>query len=481
MPIIDSTYNIVTNVSFFVFSFNLVEVRASFIEIGSGIYTLVLGILYIALTAFFFYKRKSESAERSAPNTVLQTIYRISCAMVICLIPCSMIYSQYIEESESSSIIDLFLIVLFYLFALLVYFIYELITTRKWKNLLSAIPSLGFLVLLNLVFIFSVITVHNKALDFEPSADEIRSIRLVSNDHFSFFDDHGSYINIKRRDIHLTDSAILEMVSKQLAETNKQVKKLSGSGYGYSVDERMLSIAFEMSGRTIYRNIVLTDQNETLLKERLAQNPEYNEIYSNLPVLGESGTSVTIYQLSKADAEEIYEQFKKEWMNMSFEKKYDHITQNFSESSFSGKDSIPLAEIEVQTHIGVESPYFYLYITKGTPDTYKLYIDKINKTETADIMQQALKDALQSPTQGAYFQVNALEENNEMDNKYYDLEFLSASEEREIERMISELEKNRSNAVDIEKPILQLDLYGLELVEHEEVMREKTLIYYMNG
>ena len=87
-----------------------------------------------------FHRRRSEAAGQSAPSRLLQHIYRIVVTMVICIfIVCAM----FSEMTAGILRDEWFVFLVFYLVAALVYFAYELITTKKWKNLLTALPGLG--------------------------------------------------------------------------------------------------------------------------------------------------------------------------------------------------------------------------------------------------------------------------------------------------------------------------------------------------
>ena len=96
----------------------------------SCVYTASIAILYAVLGGILFCRRQSESAEKSAPSTFLQSVYRIAVTMVICVPVCCMVFIE-----NSSYDYDLLIYVIFYTAALITYFSYELITTKKWRNL----------------------------------------------------------------------------------------------------------------------------------------------------------------------------------------------------------------------------------------------------------------------------------------------------------------------------------------------------------
>lgn len=76
---------------------------------------------------------------------------------------------------------DVFLYLVLYLAAVLVYLIYELITTRKWRNLVRSLPALGILALCNLGLIGGMVGAYNSVLSFHPSPDAIEYVRLLGS------------------------------------------------------------------------------------------------------------------------------------------------------------------------------------------------------------------------------------------------------------------------------------------------------------
>lgn len=93
-----------------------------------------------------------------------------------------------LEIKLGNAVDDAFLYVIIYVPIVLLYFVYELITTRKWKNLLTAVPGLGIVVLLNVGILFGVNLAYNQILSNRPDAYEIESISIYQgNDYDSDF------------------------------------------------------------------------------------------------------------------------------------------------------------------------------------------------------------------------------------------------------------------------------------------------------
>ena len=148
----------------------------------SGVYTLVLALVYTVCAALLFRVRRSEAAGQAAPNRILQAVYRLVLAMVVCSFACYSIFQGIINRSQyASTSYGIYEYIVLYVIALVVFFLYELITTRKWRNLARAIPSLLVLILLNAALVGGMTGLYRSALSFAPAADDISSIRILSN------------------------------------------------------------------------------------------------------------------------------------------------------------------------------------------------------------------------------------------------------------------------------------------------------------
>ncbi|MGN1081111.1 MAG: hypothetical protein ACI4QV_03390, partial [Acutalibacteraceae bacterium] len=135
---------------------SIMDILASWPSVG---YTFGVGILYSVLGCILFVVRKSESASSSAVNKYLQTAIRITVSFIVCLIPLYMLFLIISTKEESWTSDNIFFIVVMYIIVLAVYFLYELITTKKAKNLLKTIPALGILVVLNAAMLFAMNTI----------------------------------------------------------------------------------------------------------------------------------------------------------------------------------------------------------------------------------------------------------------------------------------------------------------------------------
>ena len=223
--VLSAGINIVTSpISFF-----LGAESSSIFSAKSCIYTAAVALLYVIIGGICFCRRRSESAERSAPSTFLQSVYRIAVAMVICVPVCCMIFMN-----RGTDTYDLLLYVIFYTAALIAYFSYELITTKKWKNLIRTLPGLGAVVILNILLYASMYGLYSTQLNFTPAPEEIKSVSIMQSDSYSSpaYQVSG-IIEEEVSQLRITDPEALRAVSDALRETVEHYRAAESTAYPY--------------------------------------------------------------------------------------------------------------------------------------------------------------------------------------------------------------------------------------------------------
>ena len=394
--LLDGSANVVTGL---LFSDSVGGVPKSLVNPASGLYTLVLALVYGALALWLFCRRPSETAGKSAPNRIVQAAFRLVPAMLFCLIPCSMIIGRWFD-SDSGYDMELFEYLILYIVAIGIYFLYELVTTRKWRNLWRAVPGLGILAALNLVLIGSAAGVYSSALSYHPEAEEIESVRILQNNA-------NDYFVLRSSAIELTDDAIREIVAEQLdfAVTDirqaqriwfgqKQPSSLSGETYTWH------TVAIKTAAGTAYRRIPLTAGDLAVITERLEANDEYRRIYMELPRLGENGLQVSVSGLDDEKARELYAIAREEIAGLDFSLWYACINGSYNqaeitasgEAQTSGVFSLP-ASLSASGYQGAQSYSFHFSLYSFLPKTCEQYLAWYNEEQSAQDFFERLSNA----------------------------------------------------------------------------------------
>ena len=256
------------------------------------IYSLGLALVMGILAAVLFVRRKSETASQSAPRRSIQAGIRIALTLILSFGATCILLTEGPEPVA----------ITLYIFAILVYFIYELISTRKWKNLLRIIPALSIVLLLNLAFVGLVLGTMHFSTAFRPTTEEITSVRFVeTSDNYLYEyaqsysygnDAQGNYAERAAQNISIEDPKIIAAVAEALQNNMEafdegKYQRLLKRTYEYtdtrspSYVERVVAIQTGMITR--YRRIILPNDSMNSIIEQLASLPDYREAYMALP------------------------------------------------------------------------------------------------------------------------------------------------------------------------------------------------------
>ncbi len=340
-------------------------------SIGAGIYSLCFGLVLMSLGLLLFHKRKSEAAGQSAPNPVLQHIYRTAVGFAVSLLPLMLLIN------DGFSLAILFL----YGLAVIACFAYELITTRKLRNLKRATVSLAALVLLNIMIFVGIFAscqvLKGKKIEVSGFRNSEQLVEIST--------ETPTYESLMIKDIVIDDAAICKMVEDAYNRTvanGNTMGSYSYSRYYYS-DIQLIS----KTGAKFYRRIAFTQEENEKIFAYLSTNTEYKESYIKMPQAPESFTANCIG--NKEYDNKIYESLLNEVKNFSFEQWQSLLgagnvqemvqdNQKYPEDiSFTEPVSMPIYVSGALGTITYQSKY--MASKSLTPDTYGLILFYRNK------------------------------------------------------------------------------------------------------
>lgn len=137
--------------------------------------TLLLLALCLGLGLWMNKRRPSETAGSPTVTPALQIVLRLLLSLTCCLPAIGIVL-----DAVGGYRVDISEIVFLYLLAMIAYFLYELFTTKKAKNLLKAIPWLGMLAALNIVCIVLVPLSCRFIASVSPDAEDVDSVSLTA-------------------------------------------------------------------------------------------------------------------------------------------------------------------------------------------------------------------------------------------------------------------------------------------------------------
>ena len=293
---------------------------------GSGVYSLILGLIYLMVGYVIFIRRKSESAGHAAISPKLQGVFRLAVSLMICLLPMYYISNCWVDldylDGET-----LFIILVFYVIAVLVYFIYELMTTGKLRAFKKLCRGIGVLAGLNVLLFLVIIGIYGTTIKNTPEADRIDYIMLRGEER--------DYFKAQLQQIRIRDEEVAQVTSNAL---KRAIEKSRSNYYGKYIDQYgnivetvTQTVAINVGIKTIYRDVLYTKTEWEKVNEYLSERPEYYQVYSDLPAY--DSREMSIYcesgNLSLAQVAKIYEVMREEVKTIDFEEWYTAVNNYY--------------------------------------------------------------------------------------------------------------------------------------------------------
>jgi len=431
--LMNSRYNVLMGIVMMVFGEANPLTRWS-----SGLYTLVLGLFYLAVAYVLFVRRKSESAGHAAISSRLQMVFRLAISLAVCLFP---IYFIAYNSTGNSVLSDeeLFLIVVFYVIAVVAYFIYELITTGKLRQFKKMFKGLILLAAGNLVILGILFGVYASVVNFKPSAEEIDHIRILSNDR-NYFESQTDEIKISNDEVaKITAKALertIERHTQNVWATEVATEDVYYNKYMQEAQVRTVrkDVAINCGLKTVYRELIYTEDEWNLVAEHLSEMQEYREIFYKLPKIADKGRCYSYHGwLTNEQTLKVYEVMKEEVKEIDFAEWYIGVTD------FYAKDY--LDAICIYTEIPGTGNYrtVNLPILDSMTRTKECYLEQMSSEAMAEEDKEsweALIKALKGEGQNsivyasAYVEIKILKNTREVvDDIYFNMEGYDDGEE----------------------------------------------------
>lgn len=355
---------------------NMLGMHAGRIEqtfIHGALYTAVLGLIYLVIALFLFKRRRSETAGNPAQSGVLHAMIRIAVAFTVCLMPLSMLFMS----SRGFGWADALGILALYAIAVIAYFAYELITTRKISNIVRALPGLGILVLLNIAFLLGLNAGEAAILNRTLEVSNIAAVRVESlgDDHSMWWDGSVPYEMRRAQEIEIADEALSGLLLDALARNIATIRDPHDDLWRQPTLQA--SIAFvQTSGGSVQRRIRLTLTEHEQVLQLLDQHREYADLFLNLP---EHPEEVVIWQISDEAALEVYELLREEVRSLDLA-----TWRGMQAHSFQG-GVMHYAAVEVRGFIGRDVYRNTYSITGATPRALDRFLYHVNAENFAGV------------------------------------------------------------------------------------------------
>lgn len=392
----------------------------------STLYTFILAIIYLLIGCKMYEKRPSETAGKAASSKKIQYCLRMIIGYLITLFIVVYLYPVFVHNrSYIKTSIDV--LILIFLIAAFVMFLYELITSRTLKSALKALlhspillpmdaATIGLLLLINSytlnnvpaastvdyikVDIYDVCEIWDLTNDFPDEYTLINDQYTVdygdnwTNNNYYYNGAYPDYIFQRLSDIELTDKVAIEAASTALNEYCSQIKKnpnlAEGSYYHDEASDTDIYYLYEFritygTGHSeLIRHVRMTASDAKVIINSLLESTEANDIMHSLPEYDKTGTYVSNPNLSDDEVKEIYNTFREEIKNVSMT---DYLNTVISSHTVT---SLDLYDNEASTPSSTQ-----LYLTSATPNAFSLYMKYYNE-HNQNSFDEKLSTALNS-------------------------------------------------------------------------------------
>ena len=343
------------------------------------IYTVLVTVLVFVLAGMSYVKRRSESATKSAPSRFLQMVYRSAITLPFFLF----IVLEVTTLGYESSIVLVLLVV-----ALLVYCIFELMTTKKIKNMIKALPMIVIPVLLSGIFVGVLFITKNQVLSVVPSLEEVEGVGNHSTMQYS----NPSYRQLRTEEVLLTSDEAKEIVLTALARDVKANRERGEffSGFDetgeWKVPYLRQAVKIRLkNGRTITRYLGFSEKEYERIETLMLESGTYLDAYLTLPSNREIDLlALSNCGLSTADTKRLWESFVSEFQALSKEQKLAYVEASYRNDEV---DSILVSgTYRLRTFLSR-----YMLVYEYMPKTTQMYLKMAAEVGYVDDDVKALK------------------------------------------------------------------------------------------
>ncbi|MCD8118740.1 MAG: hypothetical protein LUE29_04545 [Lachnospiraceae bacterium] len=262
---------------------------------STGLLTLLTALVLIIAGILFFRYRKSENAESASIHPVVQSVFRIGAGFLVSMFVTGTVLMA-LDDGDTIDTEYIFWWVVFYVIAVFIYYLFELVTTRQPRRLLHIWKGLLVLILLNFLWAGAECAITEAEKNWCPDAEDIVSVELEGSDYYS----SNALWQSKMTGVTLTSDDTIELVAEALENTidlwqtykadpdyywdyyeSKETSYVDTYYYNMSAS---LTFTIHTKTGTTARTVKMTKEQYTELVENLAaEEKSFAESYTELP------------------------------------------------------------------------------------------------------------------------------------------------------------------------------------------------------
>lgn len=329
-----------------------------------SLYSVLLGLIYICIGAVCFIRRRSENATQASINRWLQSVLRKIPAIVISLAAVSVMFNAH-TSGERIDTSDKFVVIMSYVAAVVAYFLYEIITTRRIRKIYRTIPGLMAVFAVSFVLYFSLRSSYDYHISLTPDGKELEYVVVHGPEDNVFWQDTD--------DIKLYSAAAKDVAGECLKDTISLWKynKTGAKGFYNQFYTGSMVVEYHyMNGRSITRKVIVNETRYVQLQRALTNE---NDFVSNFgkSVFDSKNIqySVGFIEPDSNAGRNVYNTFIAELKTKGISKLFDIIDNRRSNDS--------LFQIDICSRDG--GMYSTAYISFDMPLTLVEYMNALNE------------------------------------------------------------------------------------------------------
>lgn len=371
------------NVIFRIFSFDGISIPFW----ASALYTVILSAIYLTLGAIAFVKRKSEMAGQACAYKGVQIVSRMLLPFIVLLGALNfvlMMTMDYSYEYGYDTEYAIFCIALV-LIAFTIYFIYELITTKRIKKVAKSL--VWFPVLLGGVFIVGIIISIGSKISLSRDVDEDKINYLLVTDMCEYFED-DKFHKLYNED---ANEIIADAYIRQMDNVDDYYGHLWYDG-DYDMD---IVVGINQGGITFYREIYL-DYEEYAELYQICTKEIYGDDYKlEIPKYNIGNVYFDSSFITSSDEKKLYNILRDELKDISIKEVFE-----------GEEDAFTHVNIYTYNYHSGGSNEWRIPISEATPKTLEAYIEMIKDNNYSFDRTKVYKDCLKDYEDGYEIDIN---------------------------------------------------------------------------
>ncbi|MDO5291210.1 MAG: hypothetical protein Q4F05_00540 [bacterium] len=382
------------------------------------IYSLILSILYFIIAVVLFERRPSEIAMKPTLGKRLQAFLCIVLGTAFSVFPIALMVSYRLRAFIGTSSPIMFYVITMYLLIVIGMGMYELLTTRRIRNLVHIIPRTLILFVINLLIIGGLSLGKHAVYSYSPGKEEIKSVSFEFDPYVDdslflyrinstllyaysagvtdYYDvtDSNDYLLNKFNEYSTNDDEVKEIIANALNRV--------GHYYNNYDEDVSLHVYVNTGIRTATRNIRLSYDDYNKLRRIVLNDTNFTRIYSELPSVRKENLSISsnynYISLPSSDLAELYTAVQEEIAAIDTD-----LLQTSVFSYNSGNwPTLSFAVNSMYGYIGSQ-----LTISPNVlPASYQKYLNLINKNNTKTMQEHINETQIED---SGYLQMHVLD------------------------------------------------------------------------